>query len=124
MNQNSSRLTSIFRHFVKNQQSTFNHRLQNFYLLHTSTNHFCESSSQNPSHRSISSSPVVKNQRKAGSWKWPTTTNKEPRVKTGNRVWYPPVLSDDDARNLVRNLDPTGRKLLMKQLETADDRNS
>ncbi|ESO04693.1 hypothetical protein HELRODRAFT_99580 [Helobdella robusta] len=60
--------------------------------------------------------------RNSGHWKWPTTNVRDPRARGGNRVWYPPISSEDDARNLALHLDPTGRKLLMDQLRIIDDK--
>lgn len=41
----------------------------------------------------------------------------------GNRVWYPSVTNNQEAKNLVLNLDPTGRKLVMLHLTEADEKN-
>ena len=36
-------------------------------------------------------------------------------------MWYPPVNTKEDARNIALNLDPTGRKLLMEELKIIDE---
>lgn len=72
---------------------------------------------------SFSCTPIVQKQRNIGNWKWPTTNNRDNRAKMGNRVWYPSVTNNQEAKNLVLNLDPTGRKLVMLHLTEADEKN-
>lgn len=99
-------LKRIFRE-LPNSNTVFGARLSSSY---SSKSHYFTSTT------SLASIP-----RNTGHWKWPITNVRDPRSRGGSRMWYPPVNTKEDARNIALNLDPTGRKLLMEELKVIEE---
>lgn len=79
------------------------------------------SSYSSKSHYFTSTTSLASIPRNTGHWKWPITNVRDPRSRGGSRMWYPPVNTKEDARNIALNLDPTGRKLLMEELKVIEE---